>query len=321
MSAFIAIDAGTTTSRAWRVVDGRIAAAETRSVGVRDTARDGHSGQLIAALGELVAAVRGAEAVSCVAASGMITSSLGLREIPHCDTPAGVRDLAGHSVTLTVPKICELPIVLFPGVRTGDWSCTDTAESCDMMRGEETLCIGLAEGRPSQDFTVLNLGSHWKAIQWSHTGHIAGSWTTLSGEQLHAIMTQTILASAVPSGRPSEIDLVWCRRGEHLVQQHGFSRALFEVRLWEVRAARDVTAIQRLSFLIGTLIEDAWQAFEKSKSLTSQEVILLGQGSVATAWIERLRREGRRPILVSPDEQAQYFVNGIRQLLQLVNSY
>ncbi len=62
--------------------------------------------------------------------------------------------------------------------------------------------LGLAASRPGQALTVLNLGSHWKAIQVSESGQITRSWTTLSGELLHAIMTQTILASAVPLWAP-----------------------------------------------------------------------------------------------------------------------
>ncbi len=79
---------------------------------------------------------------TCVAAAGMITSALGLKEIIHCDAPAGVTELASRRQVLCSPKSANLPIWLFTGVRCGDWTNPDAAETCDMMRGEETLCWG-----------------------------------------------------------------------------------------------------------------------------------------------------------------------------------
>lgn len=315
MSTFIAIDAGTTNTRAWLVKAGQIVAFNSRPVGVRDTAKDGNNSQLKAAVRELVAAVRGTSRPTCVAAAGMITSALGLHEIVHCGAPAGVTELASRRQVLSLPEVCDLPIWLFTGVRCGDWTNPDAAESCDMMRGEETLCLGLATSRPCQALTVLNLGSHWKAIQVSEAGQITRSWTTLSGELLHAIMTQTILASAVPAGRPDAIDLAWCRRGSEQARHDGFSRTLFETRLWEVRAAQKVSPMQRLSFLIGAMIEEAWAAFRQAGDLLAGSVVLIGQGGIADGWRDRLAREGIRCETIEPDATAECFVRGISLLV------
>ena len=252
---FIAIDAGTTTSRAWLVADGIMRAAATVPVGVRDTARDGNPHRLFEGLRDLVISVRGQSSAcpTLIAAAGMITSSLGLKELVHQRAPAGAVELASGSVELQLPEISDLPIILFPGVRSGAWFQEDDVESTDMMRGEETLCIGLAGVRPGQRLTVLNLGSHWKAIQVDAQGRVTGSWSTLSGEMLHAVMTQTILASAVPAGRPESLDEEWLARGAEMHSRHGLSRALYAVRLWEVQAASHVTPEQRLAFLVGAL--------------------------------------------------------------------
>lgn len=315
MSTFIAIDAGTTNTRALRVEAGEITAFDSRSVGVRDTARDGNNLQLKSALRELIASVRGTSQPICVAAAGMITSALGLKEIVHCDAPAGADELVAKRLELSLPEICDLPIWLFTGVRCGEWTSPDAAESCDMMRGEETLCLGLAAHRPGQALTVLNLGSHWKAIQVNALGQITRSWTTLSGELLHAIMTQTILASAVPAGRPEAIDLAWCRRGSEQSRKDGFSRALFETRLWEVRAAQSVSPTQRLSFLIGAIIEEAWTAFRQAGDLLAGSVVLIGQGGIADGWRDRLTAEGIRSETIDPEATAECFVRGINQLV------
>jgi 2-dehydro-3-deoxygalactonokinase len=314
---FIAIDAGTTTSRAWLVQNGAVLAAATVSVGVRDTARDGHAGQLCEAIRDLVATIRCQSTARprLIAAAGMITSTLGLKELIHQDAPAGLAEIAAGSVELRLPEISDLPIVLFPGVRSGAWFQDEDIESTDLMRGEETLCLGLAGQRPGQPLTVLNLGSHWKAIQVNARGQITGSWTTLSGEMLHAVMMQTILASAVPSGRPESLDPHWCQRGGEMFRRHGLSRTLFAVRLWEVQAADRVTSQQRLAFLVGAFAAEGLDVFRRAGCLASGRVLLVGSGGIAEAWQHMLEQSGLSVEIIDGDAAANAFVAGIGRLL------
>lgn len=314
---FIAIDAGTTTSRAWLVENGVVLAAATVPVGVRDTARDGHAGRLSEAIRDLVVSVRFQSTTQpqLIAAAGMITSSLGLKELVHQDAPAGVAEIAAGSVELRLPEISDLPIVLFPGVRSGAWFQEEDIESTDLMRGEETLCLGLASERPGQPLTVLNLGSHWKAIQVNSQGQITGSWTTLSGEMLHAVMTQTILASAVPSGRPESLDQNWCQRGAEMFSRYGLSRTLFAVRLWEVQAASRVTAPQRLAFLVGAFAAEGLDVFRRAGYLANGHVLLIGSGGIADTWQAMLEQSGITVERLDGDAAANAFVTGIGRLL------
>ncbi|HZF40577.1 MAG TPA: 2-dehydro-3-deoxygalactonokinase, partial [Blastocatellia bacterium] len=96
----ICVDAGTTNTRVWLTAGDRVIARARAGVGVRDTARDGSSERLRDALRELINKVRddvrdqgfaqSSEcAPECVIAAGMITSPLGLAEVPHVSTPAG----------------------------------------------------------------------------------------------------------------------------------------------------------------------------------------------------------------------------------------
>ena len=134
----------------------------------------------------------------------MITSSLGLVEIPHLPAPAGLADLSAAIHTCRFPEITHLPILLIPGVRSGPSRCSlETIGSADMIRGEESLCMGLlASGRLKAGSKLLNLGSHWKIISIDDEGRIVASVTSLSGELIHATQTQTILASALPCRPP-----------------------------------------------------------------------------------------------------------------------
>lgn len=314
---FIAIDAGTTNSRAWLVEHGIVRAAESVSVGVRDTARDGHPGALHRAIRDLVSQVslHATTSPTLIAAAGMITSALGLKEIAHQMAPAGPKELAAAAVELQLPEISELPIILFPGVRSGAWFAEEDVEANDMMRGEETLCVGLASQRPGQALTVLNLGSHWKAIQVDVHGSITGSWTSLSGEMLHAIMTQTILASAVPAGRPEALDPEWVQRGAEMLARHGLSRTLFAVRLWEVQGGTRSTGEQRLAFLVGAFAAEGLEVFRRAGYLTRGPVLLIGSGGIAEAWQLQLAQAGITIERIDGEATTRAFIDGIQRLL------
>ncbi len=316
---FIAIDAGTTNSRAWLVEAGIVRAGHSVSVGVRDTARDGHPERLWAGLRGLVDSVRSQSNAqpTLIAAAGMITSVLGLKEVAHVMAPAGVVELAAERLELQLPEISDLPLVLFPGVRSGAWFPEEDVESTDLMRGEETLCIGLASQRPGKPLTVLNLGSHWKAIQVDFQGRITGSWTTLSGEMLQAVMTQTILASSVPEGRPAVLDEEWRSRGGEMFSRYGLSRTLFSVRLWEVQAASRVTAEQRLAFLVGAMVAEGLDGFRRAGYLTGGSVQLVGSGGIADAWQSLLAQSGLAVERIDGEATAQAFVSGIGELLRV----
>ena len=95
MSYFIIIDAGTTNLRvslldeAWQPIT-----QAGDDAGVRHTAIDGHNGRLRAAVKTCVQQVMdeagiSADNVRACLAYGMITSNVGLMEIPHLAAPAG----------------------------------------------------------------------------------------------------------------------------------------------------------------------------------------------------------------------------------------
>ena len=120
----LTIDTGTTNTRVFLLDHaGAVLAAAKAETGVRDTAVTGSTAQLEAAVKrclEEALAAAGAQwgQVGQVLASGMITSNLGLCEIPHCTAPAGAAELAAHAVTRLVSGVCPVPITFFPGVKT-----------------------------------------------------------------------------------------------------------------------------------------------------------------------------------------------------------
>jgi 2-dehydro-3-deoxygalactonokinase len=321
-TCLICVDAGTTNTRVWLTANDHIIARAQAGVGVRDTARYGSSARLRGALRELIDQVRVesgnrgfAESPECVIAAGMITSPLGLAEVPHVPAPAGLNDLAAATRQYSFPEITDLPILLIPGVRSGPRQCElETVGATDVMRGEETLCVGLAAvGLLKPRATLLNLGSHWKVIRLDQDSRIASSVTSMSGELIHAAQTQTILAGSVPQSRPTAIYPTWFLAGMREQRRSGLARALFCVRLLE--QGSDGSAEQRLSFLIGAHLASDMDAMVSRGLLNSESsVVITGGGVIAEAWRDALAHLSVETVILGGAEVESALLAGCRSV-------
>ena len=314
------VDMGTTNTRVWLAHEDKVVARASATVGVRDTARDGSNARVRTALSDLIAEVRAqADRVQpsvvpwCVAAAGMITSQLGLVEVPHVEAPAGPAELAARVERHYFPDVTDLPVLLVPGVRSGPSRYdAETVGAADVMRGEETLCVGLvALGLLGPGGTLLNLGSHWKAIRLDAEGRIASSITSIGGELIHAAQTQTILASAVPHERPSVLDGRWVEAGMREQRRSGLGRALFCVRLLE--QASESTPEERLAFLVGAFIAADLDALVAGRMLTADAaVVITGGGALAAAWRHALSHISISAITLTDAEVERALLTGLR---------
>ena len=309
------VDTGTTNSRVWLARGEEILAKVESQIGVRDTAKDGSSARLRSALRELIKEVRAkAEANPvCVAAAGMITSSLGLAEVPHLAAPAGIAELAAATRAFQFPEVTDLPVLLVPGVKSGQMPCElATVGAADLMRGEETLCAGLTlTGLAKTPATVLNLGSHWKAIRLDAGGRIAASVTSLAGELVYATQTQTILASAVPHERPTNVNADWLEAGMREQRTSGLARALFCVRLLE--QSKQGSAEDRLNFLIGAFIAADLDALVAGGVL-ADAVVIVGSGALAEAWRHALTQVEIQSQIVTGEQSERALLAGLHTI-------
>jgi 2-dehydro-3-deoxygalactonokinase len=228
----VAIDGGTTSTKAWVVDDGEILAAERIAGGARNVA----AGEDRAWLADVVAEVahmalaqtgQGWSGVEAVVAFGMITSELGLAEVPHLPAPVGIADLVTgmqrHRGVASIPA----PVYLVPGVINH----SNDLAGYDFMRGEETQVVGLIDaGEPAPPFLYVSAGSHTKFIKVGADATIRWSFTTLSGELLWALARETILASVLDPTLPLA-DEEAVDRGCSLEESQGLSRALYAGRL------------------------------------------------------------------------------------------
>lgn len=316
----VCVDMGTTNTRVWLVRGREIVARAQANIGVRDTARDGSPTRIRAGLRDLIEDVkRQTQSVdaslkpSYVMAAGMITSPLGLAEVPHVPSPAGINELAHGVKSFRFPDVSDLPILLLPGVRCGAANGgIEEIGQRDVMRGEETLCVGLlALGLAQPPATVLNLGSHWKAIQIDAQGRITGSVTSLTGELIHAAQTQTILASAVPPTRPTAIEPTWCEAGMAEQRRSGLARALFCVRLLELSGKTKPE--ERLSYLMGAFLAADLDALLKRGVLEARSRVLIsGGGVLAGAWQNALEKASITAAPLTEEEIERGLLAGLR---------
>jgi 2-dehydro-3-deoxygalactonokinase len=314
---FVGIDMGTTNTRAWLVAGDRIVSRARSAVGVRDTAVSGSAAAVRTAVGDLVARLAETArrdeglAPECVIAAGMVTSALGLAEVPHVPAPAGAAELAGGAQRHRFEELAGLDAWLLPGVRTGP-PTLDAAQigAADVMRGEETLCVGLiVDGMLPVGARLLNLGSHWKTIRIDGEGRIAGSSTSLSGELLHAAQTRTILSGSVPPDRPERISWAFFRAGMAEAERSGLARALFCVRLLEQRTRSDPA--ERLSFLAGAFVgaeigAGGWGREEAGP------VVIAGGEALAAAVTAAFRERNREAAVLSPAQVEAAMLRGLR---------
>jgi 2-dehydro-3-deoxygalactonokinase len=312
-SCAIFVDAGTTNTRVWLVRGEKIITQAGAMVGVRDTAREGSPARLRTALRDLIAEVTASPDCNpaFVAAAGMITSSLGLAEVPHVAAPAGIDELAANIRRYDFPDLAALPILLVPGVRTGAQAVDlNNVESSDLMRGEETMCLGLvAAGMAPSPCTVLNLGSHWKVIRVDAEGRIAGSLTSLTGEMIHTTQTQTILASAVPHTRPESLDPEWVEAGVREQRRSGLPRSLFCVRLLE--QGKKSAPEQRLAFLVGAFVASDLDALISREAIIDP-VVITGGGAIAEVWQDELKKFSVKAAIISGAELERALLKGLQ---------
>jgi 2-dehydro-3-deoxygalactonokinase len=247
----VAVDSGTTSTRVWVVEHGEVKASSSSRSGARDVVRTKDRSELLGRIrtladDALTTAGSAWEAVETIVAFGMITSELGLEEVPHLEAPVDRRMLAAALVERRYDEL-PVPVHLVPGVRSGG----EELELADFMRGEETEVAGvLALGEQEPPFLYISTGSHTKFVGVDREGRIDWSLTTLSGELLLALQRETILAELIDLEAPPA-DLAALQEGARFVGRAGLSRALFGARL--LNRVRGVSTASCSDFLHGAI--------------------------------------------------------------------
>ncbi len=297
---YLTVDTGTTNTRVkvWR--DDRVVAGAFAAAGVRDTAVTGSRSKLQQgvrqALTEACAAAGVATAdVEAIVASGMITSNVGLHEVPHVAAPAGIGDLAAGMAAAQVPAVADRPIWFVPGVKNATGRVdADNCETMDIMRGEEVEVFGLVRRLAIAGPAVFVLpGSHTKFVVMNGERRIAGCLTTLAGELLSVITQDTILKSALQGSFVSSVDEAMVLEGAACARRVGLSRACFTVRILDQFTDYGVQA--KANFLLGAVLQTDLLALRSSRAFAvspEMPVFIMGKSVLRDAFHALLQAEG-----------------------------
>jgi 2-dehydro-3-deoxygalactonokinase len=249
---FATIDCGTTNSRVYILNDhAEVIHKGLKQVGVKDTAVNGSNTLLKEGLKELFEnTVREAgldlKDIKFAITSGMITSEIGLMEIPHLVAPAGIDELAASITPVQDLAIfpVAVPLLFIRGIKNNypPNATYRQIRMVDFMRGEETQMMGLLALYPevALPLTAVTFSSHTKYFSINADRKIAGSLTTISGQIFEAIKERTFVGKSIasPSGdeaanedffEPAVVEAAY-----DSVLNAGFLRTLMMPRFMEV---------------------------------------------------------------------------------------
>jgi len=247
---FSVIDCGTTNSRIFLLNEKfEIIKKGNKKIGVRDTAIHGSNEVLKMGLKKLmedivVSSGLKMQDIKFAITSGMITSEIGLLEIPHLWAPAGIDDLAGNIKVVKDLDIfpLDIPLYFIRGIKNffpEDTTYKDLRK-IDFMRGEETQVAGLISLYPELSYPVMMvvLSSHTKYIYINKEKKVHSSLTTLSGQIYDAIKKETSIGKSIKGNEDKKdndyfneniIDTAY-----DSVKNAGFLRTLMMPRFMEV---------------------------------------------------------------------------------------
>lgn len=309
LSWIVALDGGTTNTRARLVHDGRIVATARRSIGARDAALSTQGArQLAAAVRDSIAEVLhsgGGVRPDAVVVAGMLTSEAGIARVPHVAAPAGIAELAAAAPTIDLPEVADAPMLFVPGVRTLPTDGPDGWADADLMRGEECETLGAlelvaAEGQAA----FLWPGSHTKLVLVDSRGRIECGYTTLAGEMTTALARHTLIAASLPEVLPDDPDAEAFEAGVRLVERDGLGRCAFLVRLAALNGGFDIQ--RRAAFWVGAVIgEDVVQLVRHPILHQRRPVYVGGTPTLRRLYCQALAVHHDGPVRPLTDEDAE----------------
>lgn len=311
---YITIDAGTTNTRLYLVKEGNndVVAQSKKSFGIRNVAMSGSKSsfknELSIAFREILTNNHCEPSnISFIVASGMITSNLGLLEVPYVTSPSTVNDLAKGAIIKKWPLFFNIPFIFIPGVRNsvpnlGAQNKFMDLNAFDVMRGEEVETLGLLEqiSLGNKGLVILP-GSHMKYILVDKQT-ILSSLSTLSGEMLSALQTGTILASSLEGDLVKTIDVDLLCQGFQAARSYGLSRALYHIRLSQLFEELEVD--ERANYFVGAVLAEDVKALEMSYlNETLNWIVIGGSNPLRASFVYILKRLGLKNIIETTDDQ------------------
>jgi 2-dehydro-3-deoxygalactonokinase len=259
MNYYITIDGGTTNTRVSLVVNKKVVESRKIALGAKDCIYG--SNALKSAITEDIDNIClqnniVKSDIKAIVASGMITSEYGLFPLGHLSAPVGVGEL--HKGLVRAENMFgTLPCYFIPGVK----KLTESPETTDMMRGEETEIAGLLADKESDRTVFILPGSHSKHIYLDSEGRISNFKTMLTGEMISALANGTILKGTISL----DFDKFYFSAlisGYDAAESLGLNDALFKVRIMKNLFGK--SDLECYSFFIGAIMEAEVRSLKNS---------------------------------------------------------
>lgn len=287
----IALDWGTTRARAFLISEtGAVLERRIADRGIQSVPSGGYP----EAFAELAGDFRKAAPDAAIVLAGMVGSRNGWVEARYVPCPASPAEIAAAAIKVVLDAGTTATIL--PGL-----SCDDGA--FDVMRGEETLIVGLG----LSDGIACLPGTHskWAEIR---QGRITRFASFMTGEVYGLLRNDSILARLAEA--PSEEDAIeGAARGRAAAgRPGGLLNSAFAART-EVIAGRMAGAAvgpYLSALLVGQEIAGAEALFGQG-----QEIHLVADGALAESYGAGLQARKHSVRVISPEAA---FVAGIRRL-------
>ena len=258
----LGVDWGSSSVRAFAIAKGGAAAAVKRADDGVFTGSGPFDARLRGHLGDWLERWPRAPILLC----GMVGSDRGWVHAPYVAAPAGLSELAGA----LAPAHFERSARIVPGV-----SFT-SGETCEVMRGEETLLMGLGE-QASRTLVCLP-GTHSKWADLTD-GRIAEFRTYMTGELRGLLLSQGALATTVTQIGSDDAFLAGIAAAR---KDAAPTRTVFQARAR--RLLGTLAPEHTASFVSGVLI-----GAEIAREGGAAAVLLAARGNMADAYGAALR--------------------------------
>jgi len=300
MFNYITIDGGTTNTRISLVVKNDVVDTVKSHIGARNgiDGKEEYKQTLKNSINEILERNNLKETdIHRILASGMITSEYGLYELKHTVAPAGIEQLHNNMAEVLFEDISAIPFVFISGLKL---KC-DTLENADIMRGEETEIIGLAEKYGTEAVYVLP-GSHAKIIEFDNENRICNFTTVMSGEMISAVANNTILKGCVDLNT-QEFDAEHLLLGYDFAQKYGLTQALFKARI--LKNVFNKNSVQVYSYFLGAILCNDISAILNCNCNT---VVLGGKSCLKDALAEILNSKTEKQVVCASEEDVEHCV-------------
>ncbi|MEP9387027.1 2-dehydro-3-deoxygalactonokinase [Mesorhizobium sp. KR9-304] len=295
--AVAAVDWGTSSFRLWLLDAAGMVLAERRSGEGMLTASAEGFGPIL----EKHLAAAGASEILPAIICGMAGARQGWIEAPYVTLPAGLDGILAGAVPVPGQGLGQgggqpREIRILPGL------AQRSAETPDVMRGEETQLAGLLPLFASGRHVICMPGTHSKWVE-AEDGVISGFRTWLTGELFSVLSTQSILRhslgeNAAPPLPDTPAFVAAC--AEALGQGGDIGPSLFRIRaatLLNDLAPEDASATLS-GLLIGAEIASARRMFNPP----ANKVILVASGPLGSLYAAALKLAGCTVLAADADE-------------------